>query len=410
MHCSKGIGATWQAPQGTSDVSSGTAHFGQALSIHGRSLKQALHTACSPVLQTTPQNAQKCGNISRTTASASPRTRRFVAATNVAFIPSAACDGYTTSTTALSARFRRKPCNLKRPFAARRFVILDKPFAINSADVMRRFDRASSTFDAADFVHKVSREGLFSRLSPMLVNAKTVLDLGCGTGAAIRPLARHFRGARIIGVDISEGMLARCRSRRYWFTKTAFLQADARALPFPDGSVDVVFSNLMLPWVDDLPSVAREVARVLREDGLFVFASLGPDSFAALRHAWSGIDEHPHVHAFLDMHDVGDAMSRGGLRDPVLDVDHLTVTYRDADTLFHELSAAGARNALQHRFHGLTTPARLSAFRRNLQNVASSGDIPVVFEFVYGHCWGSASPQGGGGIRVDANAIPIRRR
>ncbi|NNC76628.1 MAG: methyltransferase domain-containing protein [Woeseiaceae bacterium] len=287
---------------------------------------------------------------------------------------------------------------------------MDNPFAISSASVQRRFDKASATFDSADFVHAATRDGLFTRLAPMLVDAKTVVDLGCATGKSIKPLANHFRGAKIIGVDASAGMLERCRARRYWFAKTSFVQADAQALPFPDGSVDVVFSNLMLHWVDDLPAVAREVARVLRKDGLFLFATLGPDTFAALRNAWARVDSYPHVHGFADMHDVGDCLSRSGLRDPVLDVDHLTVTYRDIDKLLQELSAAGARNALRHRYPGLMTPSRLASFRNNLAKEADDGDIAVGFEIVYGHCWGSGARSADGNVRIDAGAIPVRRR
>lgn len=272
---------------------------------------------------------------------------------------------------------------------------------------MRRFDAASQTLDSVDFVHGVTRDGLFARLAPVLVDAKTVVDLGCGTGKSIRPLAKQFRGAKIIGVDLSARMLDRCRARRYWLTKTSFLQADARELPLPDGSVDVVFCNLMLPWVDDLPAVAREVARVLRKDGLFAFATLGPDTFRALRRAWAEVDRYFHVPAFADMHDVGDWLSQSGLRDPVLDVDHLTVNYQDSDKLLRELTAAGARNTLRHRYPGLMTPARFAAF---CDHLTRDGDIAVEFEIVYGHCWGSGARPATGDVRIDPGTIPIRRR
>ena len=151
---------------------------------------------------------------------------------------------------------------------------LDNPYTIDSAAVERRFDRAAATIDDADFLHALTRDGLIARLQPITVDAGTVVDLGCGTGAAIRPLAKRFRGARIIGVDRSQGMLDRCRKRRLWFTRASFVKADARELPFADHSVDVVYCNLLMPWIDDLAALAREVSRILRKDGLF--STLGP--------------------------------------------------------------------------------------------------------------------------------------
>ena len=284
---------------------------------------------------------------------------------------------------------------------------LDNPYTIDSAAVERRFDCAAATIDDADFLHALTRDGLIARLQPITVDAGTVVDLGCGTGAAIRPLAKRFRGARIIGVDRSQGMLDRCRKRRLWFTRASFVKADARELPFADHSVDVVYCNLLMPWIDDLAALAREVSRILRKDGLFAFSTLGPDTLGTLRDAWAATDDTLHVHRFIDMHDVGDSMARNGLRDPVLDVDRTRVTYENTASLFRDLAATGARNALSHRQRGLTGRGRFDDMCRRL---AAHGKIDVDVEIVYGHCWGSGRRVSDGSVRIDAGKIPIRRR
>ena len=281
--------------------------------------------------------------------------------------------------------------------------------SLNAHDVRRRFDRAARGFDDADFVHSVTRDGLFDRLKPVVIDAGGVVDLGCATGSATAELARRFRSAKIMAVDLSQRMLEQCRAKQGWFTKTSVIQASASALPFNDQSVDVVFSNLLLPWIGDLPDVATEVARVLREDGLFVFATLGPDSLAELRDAWSHDAGHAHVNRFLDMHDVGDALVRSGLRDPVLDVDRLNVSYNSAGDLFRDLTAAGARNSLRMRNRSLVGRQRFNAMRERLETAASGDQINLNLELVYGHCWGSGPRSSGGEFRVDANAIPFRR-
>lgn len=284
---------------------------------------------------------------------------------------------------------------------------MDNPYAIDSAAVERRFDRAAAGFDDADFLHALTMDGLLARLQPMKVEPGIVVDLGCGTGRAIRPLAKQFRGARVIGVDRSRGMLDRCRRQRLWLTKASFIRADARHLPLADNSIDVVFSNLLLPWIDDLAPLAREVSRVLRKDGLFAFSTLGPDTLGALRDAWAAIDDQPHVNRFIDMHDVGDSLARNGLRDPVLDVDRTTVTYENANGLFRDLAASGARNALSRRHKGLTGRRRFDAMRQRLED---SGKFAVDVEIVYGHSWGSGRGSADGSVRIDAAGIPVRGR
>ena len=284
----------------------------------------------------------------------------------------------------------------------------DNESDLRTRDVRRRFDRAADRFHEADFVHRVTREGLLQRMRPMTATAKTVIDLGSAGGAAVPLLEKRFRGARVVAVDFSAGMLQVVRSKRTLLSKRRAVQGDARALPFADGSIDVVFSNLLLPWVGDPGDVFAEVARVLRNDGLFAFSTLGPDSLLEMRDAWRAVDDGEHVNQFRDMHDVGDALVRAGLRDPVLDVDRLTVSYRNADALFRDLAAAGARNCLRSRRPGLTGRRR---FRRFVDTLFEGGAArAVTLELVYGHCWGNGGRRPGGDVVIDAGRIPVRRQ
>lgn len=269
-------------------------------------------------------------------------------------------------------------------------------------------DAAAASFDDADFVHASAREGLFARLAPMVLDASVVVDLGAATGAAIRPLGKRFPKARVIAVDISGQMVRKCRARRRFPRPAPAVQADARQLPFADASIDVVFSNLMLPWIDDPAAIAAEVGRVLRKDGLFAFSTLGPDSLSVLRDAFAaaGGDAHDHVRAFADMHDIGDALVRAGLRDPVLDVDRLDVSYREPARLFADLTAVGARNVFKTRTAGLTGRSRHESL---LSALADAAPIGVEFELVFGHAWGSGQGGDRNAIRIDPKNISIRQ-
>jgi malonyl-CoA O-methyltransferase len=280
---------------------------------------------------------------------------------------------------------------------------------LNRQHIRRRFERAAATFDESDFVHAVTRDGLLARLEPLLVEAETVIDLGAATGTATRALEKRFRGARVVSIDIAHSMLKRAREKRPWLSKAAFAQASADALPFPNESIDVIFSNLLLPWADDPALIFSEIARVLRKGGVFAFATLGPDSLREVGRAWASVDDNAHVNRFLDMHDLGDGLVNAGLRDPVLDVDRLSVSYKNSARLFADLTAVGARNTLNRRAHSLTGKQRYGAMVAALEDTAIEGNLTLDLELVFGHCWGAGPKMDPTNFRVDAAEIPVRR-
>lgn len=276
-------------------------------------------------------------------------------------------------------------------------------------DIRRRFDHAAAGFHNADFVHAVTRDGLFRRLQPLLLKPETILDLGSATGAMGRLLRKRFKRAHIVSLDLSHAMLERGRRDRPWFSRSSFVQGDAHQLPFTDASFDMVIANQVLPWAPNPQPVFDEVSRVLRKGGVFAFATLGPDSLREIERAWAGIDAGEHVLRFPDMHDIGDGLVRSGLRDPVLDVDRLAVTYESADSLFDDLTRAGARNVLADRSTGMVGKRKFQAMTDALAASGADGKIMLDLELVYGHCWGSDPKNDPAHYEIDANSIPHRR-
>ncbi len=114
------------------------------------------------------------------------------------------------------------------------------------------------------------------------VAGRDVLEVGCGAAQCSRWLSA--RGARAVGIDLSAGMLAQARglSRRTGAPRVAGLvQADARRLPFADGSFDLACSAYgAVPFVADPERIMTEVARVLRPGGRWVFAASHPVRWA----------------------------------------------------------------------------------------------------------------------------------
>ena len=270
-------------------------------------------------------------------------------------------------------------------------------------DIRRRFDQAAASFDDADFVHAVTRDGLLSRLEPLVIEGGRLLDLGSATGSSGRRLRKRFRRAHVVALDLSYAMLLRARGKKSWLAKSSFVQADASRLPFAAGSFDLVVANQLLPWVPDPQNLFAEVARVLRKGGVFAFATLGPDSLQELARA--GLQVNP----FADMHDIGDGLVRAGMSDPVLDVDRLQISYNNVDHLFADLTHMGARNTAIARQPGLTGRRVFGARAAALTQGASDGRILLNLELVYGHCWGSGRGNDPTVTIFDANSIPLRR-
>ena len=270
---------------------------------------------------------------------------------------------------------------------------------LDKAAVRRYADRASTGYDAAAVLARELRDAMLRRLDFVAFTPASILDLGCGTGEGAAALAARWPEARVVAVDPSAAMLE-ALGRRAGAARIERLRADAESLPLPDAAFDLVFSNLMLPWCEDVDAVFAEVARVLAPRGLFTFTTLGPDTLIELRNAWRAVDAAAHVHPFTDMHDLGDGLVRAGFSEPVLDVSRYTLTYPDADALMRDLRAIGAQNAVGSRIRGLTGRGRIAAMTEAYEPFRADGVLPATWEAVFGQAWGALerrAPAAGGG-------------
>ena len=102
-----------------------------------------------------------------------------------------------------------------------------------------------------------------------LVPGRRALELGCGTGIFLEMAARS--GARILGLDLSEDLLAKARSRLAGFENVTLDQGNAEQLPYEAQTFDTVYGSSVLHHLD-LDTALREVHRVLRPGGRLIFA------------------------------------------------------------------------------------------------------------------------------------------
>lgn len=282
--------------------------------------------------------------------------------------------------------------------------------SLDKHGLRQSFARAAATYDTAAVLQREIADRLLSRLDVVRLQPRTVLDIGCGTGYDLRRLSRRYPRARVLGLDIAETMARRARRHAgLWRTLTGrslFVCGDAERLPAAAASMDLVVSNLALQWCA-AEAVFAEVRRVLRPGGLFMFSTFGPDTLRELRAAWRAVDSAPHVHAFVDMHDLGDMLVRNGFADPVMDMEMFTLTYPGALEVMRDIKQLGAHNVALARARGLTGKARFARFRAAYEAQARAGKIPASYEAVYGHAW---APEAGAAAGPAGTAvIPVER-
>lgn len=270
--------------------------------------------------------------------------------------------------------------------------------------IRRSFERAAPTYDEAAFLQQEVARRLDDHLDGIKIDPGLILDAGCGTGFAFDLLKARFPKARVVGLDIAHAMLGQAQALhgrpggwRGLMSRLAPhasplmpLCADIERLPLKSNSIDLAWSSLALQWVDDLEATFRGVHRVLKPGGLLLFASFGPDTLKELRAASGGLDGHRHVNSFVDMHDVGDALVHAGFSHPVMEMEHLTLTYAELSGLLRELKAIGAHTVKQDARAGLMGKDAWRALLENYERFRQQGRLPATYEVVYGHAWAGA--------------------
>ncbi len=288
----------------------------------------------------------------------------------------------------------------------------DAPYRVDKGRMRAAFEHSAARYDEVAVLQREVGRRMLERLTLVRLQPSVVVDVGCGTGVATAELIRRYRRARVIGLDIAPAMLHQARRRSPWWRRLRCVCGDAETLPLAEGSCDLIFSNLTLQWCTDLDRVFREFVRVLRPGGLLMFTTLGPDTLTELRQSWAAADGYNHVNAFIDMHDVGDALLRAGLADPVMDVERFTLTYATVTELMRELKILGAHNVSAGRPRTLTGKGRLRAMQGAYESHRRDGVLPATYEVVHGHAWAPAEARarnlGQGVAAVPVSAL--RRR
>lgn len=173
---------------------------------------------------------------------------------------------------------------------------------------------------------------------------------GEGGIGGIRKLVQLDSSEELLNRDVDEEVegVHRCDTYR--------MAADEEGkLPFPDGTFDLVLSSQAIHWVNDLPGLFKEIQRVLKPDGCFMFTMVGGATLPELRISMvlaemereGGVGAH--VGPFVELSDVGSLLQSAGFSLPTIDIDTVRISYPNAFVLMEHLQRMGENNASLRR-------------------------------------------------------------
>lgn len=170
---------------------------------------------------------------------------------------------------------------------------------------------------------------------------------------------------------------------------SATIQHTADLTQIQNNSIDLVVAYFALLETSDPILLLRNISRVLHDEALLLFTSLGPDTFFELRDGFSVVDNDAHTLAFLDMHHLGDWMKQLYFSDPVVDREEIIIAYDTVNSLCDDLKTLKMKNNHPSRRRGLMTSHQWQAMLSRYAEHKVEDYFPATLEVIFGHGWKS---------------------
>jgi SAM-dependent methyltransferase len=255
--------------------------------------------------------------------------------------------------------------------------------------VRRQRERAAAGFADHDFLFREVAERLVERLADIRRKFSLAIDLGARGNHLNRLLAQNPSIETVIEMGLSPGA-----------DKASFV-GDEEALPIAPACADLIVSNLILHWTNDVPGTLIQCRQSLKPDGLFMAAILGGETLTELRQVMMEAETEisggvsPRVSPFAELSDTASLLQRAGFNLPVADSDTITVTYADVFSLLRDLRGMGETNAVLARPHNFS---KRQLFFRAAERYTelfgdSDGRIPASFQILYLTGWAPDASQ-----------------
>jgi malonyl-CoA O-methyltransferase len=250
--------------------------------------------------------------------------------------------------------------------------------------IKNQFNKNAAKLHTLSFIYREIAERMLNRLNYIKVNPKQILDIGSGLNIDTKLLQQKFSKSSIIKLDMAIEILKLNQKKNSFFKKLFYKNqelvcANTINLPIANQSIDLIWSNLVLPYVNDLELLLKEIHRVLTIGGSLLISGLSVDSLRQLREL--GLS----TYNFPDMHIIGDILVHLGFTNPVTDVEYITLEYDNIGQLLSDIRLIGCGGAINNASK-LTKTEYLSLHNKFAQ-ITQNGVIPLTLEVFYAHAW-----------------------
>ncbi len=205
-----------------------------------------------------------------------------------------------------------------------------------------------------------------------------------GGMAAHRLLAQHYAKSACTVLETSDPRVNQVRQALSspWWQLQRWLQPETAVVSQVTQPVQMLWANMNLHMAADPQALLAQWHSALQVDGFLMFSCLGPDTLKELRGLYQALGWPAPSHAFTDMHDWGDMLVAAGFAEPVMDMEHITLSFETPKRLLQELRGLG-RNLHVDRFPGL----RGRRWHAGLLEALADAPLQINFEVVYGHAF-----------------------
>lgn len=260
---------------------------------------------------------------------------------------------------------------------------------IDEAAARHQGRRLARQHPQPSWLHQEVAQRMLERLPVIKLQPQRVLQSQALLGGGDEGLRQLYPKARQAWWESDEALraLAQQRLKRsLWQSLTGGANATSPEQPEP-GWAQLLWANMGLHGVADKPALLARWHAALAVDGFLMFSCLGPDSFMELRPLYAREGWGEPAPAWVDMHDLGDMLVHAGFADPVMDQEHLRLTWGSPEDLLRDLRALGG-NLAARRFAGLRTPRWRDRLLAGLESLrGTDGRLGLSVELVYGHAF-----------------------
>lgn len=235
--------------------------------------------------------------------------------------------------------------------------------------VARQFSKAAKDYHQHASIQRLTANRLLG-LGP--VNVNQVLDVGCGpasTTAELLSRTNHY-----LGVDIAPAMLSKAASD---YPELSWLNGEWEALPVADNSVDWLFANLSIQWVDDLQKAMCETYRVLKPGGAVTVNTVVEGTFSSFIKSWNAVDDLQHTHRFEPTERVQNEISSVNWRYSEFVLEEHTQHFGSVRELMGSIKGVGANYVRRTDNAGLMTRSRLQQLENAFEKYRTLQGLPL---------------------------------